>query len=203
MDQEKYTNVNIMKHLIILIIALSCGTVCAQELQSGPNVGDECPAFDPQHVSGPDKGKKTCPMCKYGQGQGVLIWWNTDDPRNIAVIVQKLEAQIEKQSLQKIRVFVMYMNPNLETKDVVEEKLKRFVEKNELKKVAITYIPGPKDEETAGLYNINPDQSVKNTVIVYKKRGAFAKLVNMQGTETEINDLIKSVERAQSSKGYL
>ncbi len=182
---------------------LSCCLALAQKLESGPNVGDECPAFDPQHISGPDKGKKACPMCKYGQGQGVLIWWNTDDPRNIAAIVQRLERQIEKQSLQKVRVFVMYMNPNQESSSVVEDKLKRFAEKNELKSVAITYIPGPEDEDTAGLYKINPDAKVKNTVIVYKKRGVFAKQVNMSSTDEAIGELINIVERAQSSKTIL
>lgn len=177
---------------------LVCSITLAQKLESGPDVGDECPAFDPKHVSGPDKGKKACPMCKYGQGQGVLIWWNTDDPKNIAAIVQRLEKQIEKQSLQKIRVFVMYMNPNQEPTSVVEDKLKRFAEKNELKKVAITYIPGPRDEDTAGLYKINPDAEIRNTVIVYKKRGAFAKQVNMTSTDDAIDELIKTVERAQS-----
>lgn len=190
-----------MKYLITLMLALLSGAAYTQKPESGPAVGEECPAFDPQHVSGPDKGKKVCPMCKYGQGQGVLIWWNTDDPGNIAAIVQKLDQQIEKQSLQKIRVFVMYMNPSLEPTAVVEEKLKRFAKKNELKKVAITYIPGPNDEDTAGLYKINPNTDVKNTVIVYKKRGTFAKQVNMAATEEAINELIKSVERAQSWKG--
>jgi protocatechuate 3,4-dioxygenase beta subunit len=192
-----------MKYIMLSMLVVSCTLTYAQKLESGPNVGDECPAFDPKHVSGPDKGKKVCPMCKYGQGQGVLIWWNTDDPKNIAAIVQKLEQQIDKQSLQKIRVFVMYMNPGLETTSVVEDKLKRFAEKNELRKVAITYIPDPKDGDTAGLYNINPDSEVRNTVIVYKKRGAFAKQINMAATDEAINDLIKSVERAQSTKSFL
>jgi protocatechuate 3,4-dioxygenase, beta subunit len=194
-----------MKYLFVCLLLISaCTVVKAQEkLTSGPAVGDECPPFDPQHVSGPDKGKKTCPMCKYGQGQGVLIWWNTDDPKNIAAIVQRLEEQISKQGLHKIRVFVMYMNPNLEATTVVEEKLKRFAEKNELKKVSITHIPGPTDEESAGSYKINPDVEVKNTVIVYKKRGTFAKHINMVATDEAINDLIKTVERAQSSKSLL
>lgn len=191
-----------MKQIFLSLLVLSSTFVVAQTPESGPNVGDDCPAFDPQHVSGPDKGKKVCPMCKYGQGQGVLIWWNTDDPRSIATIAQKLEQQINKQSLQKIRVFVMYMNPNLEDASVVQEKLTRFAEKHALKKVAITYIPKPTDEETAGIYKINPDRSVKNTVIVYKKRGTFAKHVNMAATDEAITELIQTVERARLSKTF-
>ena len=34
-----------------------------QTLQSGVAVGGEVKSFEPFHVAGPDKGKRTCPVC--------------------------------------------------------------------------------------------------------------------------------------------
>jgi hypothetical protein len=195
-------NLNSMKTIQLLTFFFMIAVVSfAQEaLQSGPAVGDECPAFDPKHISGPDKGKKACPMCKYGQGQGVLIWWNTEDPKNIAHLSKKLEEEIQRKGLQRIRVFIMYMNPARESTAVVEKKLMQFSEVNQLTNVALTYIPEPTDPETAGLYSINPDEKVRNTIIVYKKRGAFAKTVNLSITDESVNDLIQTVARARAGK---
>src|ERR1044072_5304016 len=33
--------------------------------QSGLSIGENLPAFDPMHISGPDKNKIKCPMCAY------------------------------------------------------------------------------------------------------------------------------------------
>lgn len=66
----------------ILLIALLFSMVAcivgkdkspSKEIQSGLNVGDESPAFDPQHAWGPDKGSHACPMCKYGYHPGVMF----------------------------------------------------------------------------------------------------------------------------------
>jgi len=46
------------------------------KIKSGLAIGADCPAFDPLHLSGIDKGKHTCPMCKYGFGQGLMVWFN-------------------------------------------------------------------------------------------------------------------------------
>ncbi len=48
----------------------------ASAYSSGLEVGSNCPAFDPLHISGVDAGKKACPMCKYGYGKGIMIWIN-------------------------------------------------------------------------------------------------------------------------------
>jgi protocatechuate 3,4-dioxygenase beta subunit len=189
-------------HLItlLLFISLQLHAQQTEQLLSGPGIGEECLAFDPQHVTGPDKGKSTCPMCRYGNQQGVLIWMNSDSWDNIGTLASVLEAEIEKKGFSRIRVFLMYMNPEHKTEAEVEELLGAFAKKYRLNKVAVTHIPAPADEETAGLYSINPNKEVRNTVIVYKSRSVFNKVINFNTDEASVQKLVTSVEKAEWAK---
>lgn len=194
-----------LKQIILIIGLLAYAVSFAQaqnELASGPGIGKDCPAFDPKHVSGPDKGSKACPMCKYGYQQGVLIWMNTDDWSNIGLLTSALEKEIKEKGLKRMRVFLMYMNPEEKSKDEIEKLLQDFSKKNDLSKVAVTYIPNPTDPDTAGLYDINPDKKVRNTVIVYKSRGVFDKTINFVCTESSIKELVAVVEKAEKTKKF-
>jgi protocatechuate 3,4-dioxygenase beta subunit len=187
------------------LLLLVCAYAAAQEqeaLTSGPDIGKECPAFDPKHVTGPDRGKSSCPMCRYGYQQGVLIWMNSDDWSNMGMLTALLESEIEKKGLKRFRVFLMYMNPENKTEKEVENLLAAFQQKNNLNNVALTYIPNPTDPGTAGLYNINPDNKIRNTVIVYRNRGVFDKVINFRSDPVSIQKLIASVERAEQAKKF-
>ena len=41
---------------------------------SGKNIGEDIISFTPFHAYGPDKGTKTCPICKYGWYHGILYF---------------------------------------------------------------------------------------------------------------------------------
>jgi protocatechuate 3,4-dioxygenase beta subunit len=186
--------------ILLLIISLQLRAQQTEQFLSGPGIGEDCPAFDPQHVTGPDKGKSTCPMCRYGNQQGVLIWMNSDSWDNIGPLASSLEAEIKKKGLNRIRVFLMYMNPEHKSKKDVEELLITFAKKYHLNKVAVTHIPAPADEETAGLYSINPAREVRNTVIVYKSRSVFNKVINFNTDQASVQKLIALVEKAEWAK---
>lgn len=143
---------------------------------SGLAIGADCPAFDPVHVSGPDKGKSACPMCKYGRGQGIMVWWNKAGIDELSSFAKKLEQDILDNGTNKLRVFIMYMNPAGKTVTEINRMLDGFSRKNNLQNVAITYVPSPTDPETAGLYKINP--KANNTVFIYNRRKVIAKFIN-------------------------
>ncbi|MGZ5190818.1 MAG: hypothetical protein ACXWCZ_07330, partial [Flavisolibacter sp.] len=63
-------------------------------IQSGLTLGDNCPAFDPLHLSGPDKNKTVCPMCKYGYGQGVMVWVNHNNFDRLGSFAKSLEKEM-------------------------------------------------------------------------------------------------------------
>jgi protocatechuate 3,4-dioxygenase, beta subunit len=152
------------------------------KLESGLAIGENCPAFDPVHLSGADSGKKVCPMCKYGYGQGIMLWFNhanLDELKDFAVALEK--AMIQRGE-KKLRVFLIYMNPfykeNSTTgQTILGRKLRKWCADEGLKHVAMVWVPSPTDAETCGLYNINPE--AKNTLFIYKKRTVVSKLVNI------------------------
>jgi protocatechuate 3,4-dioxygenase, beta subunit len=167
------------------------------KLSSGLEVGAHCPAFDPLHVSGPDKGKKACPMCKYGYGQGIMVWFNHANLDHMKDFVLALENEMRSKGEKKLRVFFIYMNPfykenptDVET-GIIARKLREWCEQQKLHKVAMTWIPSPVDEDTAGVYEINPE--AKNTVFVYKKRTVAAKWVNIEYDEVSLKEILKSL----------
>ncbi len=167
------------------------------KLTSGLALGSNCPAFDPLHLSGADVGKKACPMCKYGQGQGVMIWFSHTNLDQMKDFILALEKEMQTKGENKIRVFLMYMNPLYEQNkdqtaaEILKGKLKKWADEQGLKKVALTRIPSPVDEHTAGLYEINP--KAKNTVFVYKKREVAAKWVNVEYDEKTLQSILKEL----------
>lgn len=164
------------------------------KLTSGLKAGSNCPAFDPLHLSGADVGKKACPMCKYGQGQGIMVWFNHTNVDQMKDFVQALEREMQTKGENNLRVFLIYMNPFYQDNpienadDILKGKLKKWADEQKLKKVALTWIPSPADEETAGLYEINP--KAKNTVFVYKKREVAAKWVNIEYDDKTLKEIL-------------
>lgn len=186
-----------MKTTIFIILALLALPVAAQKLSSGLDNGAGCPAFDPYHVSGPDRNTETCPMCKYGaRSQGVIIWLNDADWKSIDPILLRMESEIKTRGLRNFRVFVVYMNPNGLTKaELVKEAQTKAKELN-LDKVALTCVLSSSDPESAALYKINPDKAVKNTVLVYSKRKVVHKVINLEAAG--LNELMNKCDELYS-----
>ncbi len=149
---------------------------------SGLSVGEGAPAFDPYHISGKDKGTKTCPMCKYGAKTDGLMVWINDDIKNYEKMLRFLEAQYLTKNPNNWKTFIIFMNPMHENESLLKQKLSDFAQRLGLKNVAFTFISSPTDAETAGVYEINP--KVKNTIFAYKKRVITNKLINFD-TESE------------------
>lgn len=160
--------------------------------QSGLLIGDNCPAFDPRHVWGPDRGKRTCPMCAYGQVKGVMIWTHSLSSDTIRQMAQFWETELQKPSAGPIKAFIIYTNPDRRPAQEVQSLLERFARGAGLEKVAVLYVPSPDDKSTAFLYNINPAVSI--TVLGYNKRRVVSKFINPLATKSELRDQRMSVE---------
>jgi len=162
-------------------------------IQSGLKVGENCPAFDPFHLSGADINSKACPMCKYGYGQGLMVWFNHDNLDGMKRFTQVLEREMKSRGEKKLRVFLVYMNPTYKTSTereeaLLKEKIKKWCTDQALQKVAVVWVPSPVDEETSSAYKINP--KVDNTIFVYKKRKVAAKWVNMNYSDDSAKKLL-------------
>ncbi len=164
------------------------------KIQSGLAIGQNCPAFDPVHLSGADSGKKACPMCKYGYGQGIMVWFNHANLDQLKDFAIALEAEMINRGEKNLRVFLVYENPfykenHTTEQEILVEKLRKWCTEHGLKHVAMLWVPSPVDKETCGLYMINPD--AKNTVFVYKKRTVADKWVNVEYDNETLKTILK------------
>lgn len=146
------------------------------EIASGLSVGENCPAFDPIHFSGPDKGKNGCPMCRYGSGQGVILWWNDNDTESLITLLKALERKISEKGLSQLRVFAVYMNPENKSQQALTNELTLLAGKNGLQSTALLCLPVGEETGTLADYQLN--KKVKNTIMVYRKRKVVDKFVN-------------------------
>jgi protocatechuate 3,4-dioxygenase beta subunit len=167
-------------------------------LQSGLSLGDNCPAFEPLHLSGPDKGKHVCPMCKYGYGQGVMVWFNHTSLDRLERFATLLEGEIESRGEKQFRVFLVYMNPTYNInkagdQKIVQGKIEKWCAEQNLQRVAMLWVPSPVDEESCGIFKINP--KAENTVLVYKKRKVAAKWVNIEYDDQSVKAILSKIDR--------
>lgn len=185
------------RHIILGLNVTDYPYAGLPKLISGLALGSGCPAFDPLHLSGADAGKKACPMCNYGQGQGIMLWFNHQNVDQMQAFVQSLEREMLTKGESKLRVFLIYMNPSYQdnpdvtAEGILKGKLKRWADEQELRKVALTWVPSPVDAGTAGRYAINPQ--AKNTVFVYKKREVTAKWVNVEYDDKTLKEILSTL----------
>lgn len=170
------------------------------KIASGREIFAESPAFDPQHAWGPDKGSHACPMCKYGYQPGVLFWVNSDENWNEAEAWAKWLEDLSVQLGDKnFKGYLIYTNPKKLTAEQLETKLSALGQKLNLKKIAVTYVPGADDKKTYTYLNqINP--ATGNTFIVYNNRKVADKFVNFEFNEQNTALLKSSVQRAGKEK---
>ncbi|MGZ8508949.1 MAG: dioxygenase family protein [Chitinophagaceae bacterium] len=180
------------RHIILGLNVPDYPKAAKTNLNSGLAIGSNCPAFDPLHLSGADKGKSACPMCKYGYGKGVMVWTNHANLDQMSQFVKTMENEMMQRGEKNLRVFIVYMNPFYKDNDavgsgVLQKKIREWCEERLLNKVAVVWVPSPVDQESAQLFKINPE--AKNTVFVYKKRKVAAKWVNVDYN----NDLANAI----------
>ncbi|MEP7144054.1 MAG: hypothetical protein ABI707_14325 [Ferruginibacter sp.] len=194
---KTYTKNGILRATRDIILGLNVpGYPVAKKagIQSGLAVGSNCPAFEPLHLSGADKGKTACPMCKYGFGQGVMIWFNHANIDQMKRFAQQLENEMAHRGERNFRVFLIYMNPYFDRNDatgqkILQGKIQKWCEELGLIKVAMVWVPSPVDKKTCGIYNINPE--AKNTVLVYKKRTIAARWVDINYDDNALQHIMK------------
>lgn len=164
-------------------------------IKSGLDIGDNCPAFEPLHLCGIDKGKHTCPMCKYGAGQGVMAWFNHTNLDQLKDFMQRLEQEMDKRRAANFRVYMVYMNPGLNEnvaggKKILKHKIMDWCQTQRISRVAMVWVPSALDSKTCTIYKINP--AAKNTVFIYKKRTILNKWVNIEYSDEVINKMLKN-----------
>lgn len=149
------------------------------EKVSGLPIGETSPSFMPFHAWGPDKGTKTCPICKYGRYHGIV--YLVGNSPNWEEIKQWL-LYLEKESVARqkyLKVFFVYGNEKEFSVHNRRKELERIGSELNIKNTALTFVPSFSDEETEiNLYKINP--TVENTFIIYRHRDIIGKFIEFK-----------------------
>ncbi|MBL8012049.1 MAG: intradiol ring-cleavage dioxygenase [Flavobacteriales bacterium] len=152
-------------------------------VRSGPSVGEDVLSFIPHHAWGPDKGKRVCPVCKYGWYNGVLYFVG-DHPNwpKIAIWLTFLEAE-SRASNGLLKVYFVYGKEAGYDRRARDEELSLLGDSLGLELVALTHVPSFSDVDTEVHLN-RIDPQVANTFVLYKRSRVIASFTDLEPTET-------------------
>ena len=163
---------------------------------SGLYIGEDQPSFVPYHAYGPDAGKRTCPVCKYGRYHGIVMFVG-NDPNWIQI--EKWLEFLEKQShlrRQYLKAYFVYGDDQEYSEQNRREQLVTLGKKLNIKYTALTFVPSWNDTETeAHLNQINP--KVRSTLIIYKHRTIVHKLIDLSPDENNFAMIKKVLDNTQ------
>jgi protocatechuate 3,4-dioxygenase, beta subunit len=151
------------------------------EKQSGLEIGEDNPSFIPYHAFGPDKGTRTCPVCKYGRFHGIVYFVgnnpNWDD-------IKKWLTFLEQESVKRskyLKAYFVYGNEKDYNKNTRQKELENIGLELNLKNIALTFVPSMTDTESeVNLNKINP--GAENTFVIFKHRAIIDKFINFKAT---------------------
>lgn len=190
-------NTEIAEHDIILGLNIPNYPVKkTNAISSGLNIGEDQPSFMPFHAYGPDKGTRTCPVCKYGRYHGIVFFaGNNPDWTKIKSWLSFLEK--ESTSREKyLKAYFVYGNDDNYSKETRQKELETLGKELGIVKTALTFVPSFSDTESeANLNKINPE--AENTIIIYRYRTIVDKYVNLQPTDENFKLIIQSLNKTK------
>ncbi len=168
-----------------------------ETLNSGRNIGEDIISFIPYHAWGPDKGTRTCPICKYGWYHGILFFvGNNPDWTKIKQWLIFLESE-SKARENYLKVYFVYGNEKDYNKNDREVVLNNLGTELDLKHVALTYVPSFNDSESEVNHDkINPE--VENTIILYKRSKVVDKFINLEPTASSFKLIRESLDKSEN-----
>jgi protocatechuate 3,4-dioxygenase beta subunit len=166
------------------------------EKQSGLQIGEDQPSFIPFHAWGPDKGTRTCPVCKYGRYHGIVYFvGNKPNSDNIKKWLTFLEQESVSRS-KYLKAYFVYGNENGYNKETRTKELENIGVGLNLKNVALTFVPSMTDTESeVNLNKINPD--VENTFIIYRHRSIMDKFIDLKPTAENFQKVSNTLDKTK------
>ena len=172
------------------------------EISSGKSIGEDFFSFTPYHAWGPDKGTKTCPICKYGWYHGILYFVaNKANWTEIKEWLIFLEAESKKRG-KYLKVYFVYGSDIAYNKTDREAELEKLGKELHLEKVALTFVPSFSDSiSEIDLNKIN--QSADNTFILYKRSRVIDKFINLKPGKGNFNLISQRLDQTINEYFYL
>ncbi len=191
-------NLQIAEHDIILGLNIpNYPTAQKSEKQSGLQIGEDNPSFIPYHAFGPDKGTRTCPVCKYGRYHGVVYFVGNNPNWDE---IKKWLTFLEQESVTRnkyLKVFFVYGNEKDYNKTRRERELQKVGKELQLKNIALTFVPSLTDTESeVNLNKINP--IVENTFVIYRHRTIIDKFIDLKPTADNFKRISNTLDETKS-----
>lgn len=192
-------NIQIAEHNIVLGLNIpNYPLKNKSEIQSGLNIGEDQPSFMPFHAWGPDKGTRTCSVCKYGRYHGI-VYFVGDNPNWDEI--KKWLKQLDQESISRekyLKAYFVYGNSKNYNRKTRQEELEKLGNELGLQKIALTFVPSFRDTESeVNLNKINA--SVENTIIVYRHRTIVDKYVNLKPTEQNFKLISETLDKTRGN----
>jgi protocatechuate 3,4-dioxygenase beta subunit len=192
-------NVQVAEHDIILGLNIPDYPANTTDLsRSGLNIGEDQPSFIPFHAFGPDKGTRTCPVCKYGRYHGIVYFvGNNPDWTEIKTWLKYLDGESIKRE-QYLKAYFVYGNSSNYSRQERQNELEKIGSELGLKKMALTFVPSFSDEESeANLNKINPN--VENTFVIYRHRTIIDKYINLKPTTQNFRLISETLDKTKGN----
>lgn len=168
-----------------------------KNVNSGKDIGEDITSFTPFHAYGPDKGTKTCPICKYGWYHGILYFvGNNPNWNNVKDWLKFLDTESQKRK-EYLKIYFVYGNKTNYNKNSRIQELEKLGSELDLKKVALTFVPSFKDKTSEVYLNeINPN--AENTFFIYKRSNIFEKYVDLKPNQQNFNRIINLLDNSSN-----
>jgi len=190
-------DLQIAEHNIILGLNIpNYPDTVKSEKQSGLQIGEDNPSFIPYHAFGPDKGTRTCPVCKYGRYHGIVFFVgnnpNWDD-------IKKWLTFLEQESTNRskyLKAYFVYGNEKNYDKKAREKELEKIGTELNLKNIALTFVPSMTDTESeVNLNKINP--AIENTFIIFRHRAIIEKYIDLKATTENFKLISNTLDKTK------
>jgi len=152
-------------------------------IDSGIKMGEDVLSFTPFHAWGPDKGSKTCPVCKYGKYHGILYFIGRHpDWTEIKKWLLYFEAESKKRK-ELLKVYLVYGNDIGYDKSIREKELEALGTTLNIEQVALTFVPSFTNSDSE-IDFLGIDKEVESTILIYKNRNVIEKYIDLEASAT-------------------
>lgn len=168
------------------------------EASSGKEIGEDVFSFTPYHAWGPDRDTRTCPICQYGQYQGILYFvGNAPAWEKIRVWLRYFEDESAKRG-KYLKVYFIYGNEQDYDKEARTKELAKLGKELAIKHVALTLVPSFTDR-TSNIYvnRINPN--VESTILLYRNRTIVDKFINLLPAPENLQQISNRIDDTQTT----
>jgi protocatechuate 3,4-dioxygenase beta subunit len=191
-------DMQVAEHNIILGLNIpNYPTSTNNSIKSGLEIGEENPSFTPFHAWGPDKGTRTCPVCKYGRYHGIVYFvGNNPNWTEIKEWLSFLEQESVKRK-KYLKAYFVYGNEKDYNKLSRQKELEQLGKELNLKNIALTFVPSFLDTQSeVHLNKINP--KVENTLIIYRNRNIIGKFIDLKPTRENQNKVSGMLDKTRN-----